>query len=477
MNVRFGEGFRTLACGARRAVAPRRLSFRLALRNSQPVIRRLACLAILLALAACSTLVETDQARLCRMALPALAPSGATVAILKQREFADGRGLRVDYRLSGLGAPASPRFAECRFKAPGRPERSEDLVSLTTNDGPLPDVRLYMLIRFWLATPEGRAADPAPLGDVGALPTLPPAAAYALQQTINGLPLAAVYALLAAAYSLVYGLIGRINLAFGEIAAAGGYAAALGAILAAAEPPATILAVAMTFGAAAAAFWGVASSRWVFQPLHRASGQQALIASIGLALFLQEFLRLAQGDRPHWVGPILNAPFGVARSGDFFVTATPNALIAGAFALSAGLALVFVMHKSRFGRRWRAYADDSLAARLFGVSPRAIFAETFALASAFAGLAGFVMTMYYGSVGYGAATMLGLKALIAAILGGVGSIPGAFLGGFLVGAFEALWSTYFAVDYRDVAVYSLLAIVLLLRPGGLMGASAASGKR
>jgi branched-chain amino acid transport system permease protein len=449
---------------------PRRLSFRLALRNSRAVIRRLACLAILLALAACSTLVETDQARLCRMALPALVPSGAIVTVLKQREFEGGRGLRVDYRLSGLGAPAETRFAECRFKAPGRPERSEDLVSLTTDDGRLSDVSLTFLIRFWLATPEGRAADPAPLGEVGALPTLPPALAYALQQTINGLPLAAVYALLAAAYSLVYGLIGRINLAFGEIAAAGGYAAALGAILTAGAAPATILAAATTFGVASAAFWGLASSRWVFQPLHRASGQQALIASIGLALFLQEFLRLAQGDRPTWVGPIFNAPFGVARAGDFLVAATPNALIASAVALLAGLALVFVMRNSRFGRRWRAYADDSVAARLFGVSPRAIFAETFALASAFAGLAGVVMTLYYGSLGYGAATALGLKALIAAILGGVGSVPGAFLGGVLVGAFEALWSTYFAVDYRDVAVYSLLAIVLALRPGGLLGA-------
>jgi branched-chain amino acid transport system permease protein len=79
------------------------------------------------------------------------------------------------------------------------------------------------------------------------------------------------------------------------------------------------------------------------------------------------------------------------------------------------------------------------------------------------------MTMYYGSVGYGAATALGLKALIAAILGGVGSIPGAFVGGFVVGAFEAVWSTYFAIDYRDVAVFSLLAIVLVLRPGGILG--------
>jgi branched-subunit amino acid ABC-type transport system permease component len=327
-----------------------------------------------------------------------------------------------------------------------------------------------MLIRFWLGTSDARAADPAPLGDVAGLPSLAPPLAYALQQAINGLPLAAVYALLAAAYSLVYGLVGRINLAFGEIAAVGGYAAALGAILTAAQAPATILGVALTLGAASAAFWGVASSRWVFQPLHRASGQQALIASIGLALFLQEFLRLTQGNRPNWVNPILNAPFAVARAADFIVTTAPNALLAGGFALVAGLALVLGMHRTRFGRRWRAYADDPFEAQLLGVDPRAIFAQTFALASAFAGLSGYVMTMYYGSVGYGAATALGLKALIAAILGGVGSIPGAFVGGFLVGAFEAAWSTYFAIDYRDVAVFSLLAIVLALRPGGLLGA-------
>ncbi len=424
-----------------------------------------------LSLAGCSALVETDQARLCRMAAPALEPPGAVITIVKQTAFADGRGLRVDYRSSQVGAPAQARFLECRFRQPGRPRRSEDLVAVTTSDGPLPEARLAMLIRYWLATPEARAADPAPLGDVAALPAVPAAFAYALQQAINGLPLAAIYALLAAAYSLVYGLVGRINLAFGDIAAAGGYAAALGATLAAGQAPATILATALVFGAANAGFWGVASSRWVFQPLHRASGQQTLIASIGLALALGEFLRLSQGNRPNWVSPLLNAPFGVARAGDFIVTTAPNTLLAGAFALVAGLALVLVMQKTRFGRRWRAYADDPLGAQLFGVSPRAIFGQTFALASAFAGLSGFVMTMYYGSVGYGTATALGLKALIAAILGGVGSIPGAFLGGFIVGAFEAAWSTYFAVDYRDVAVFSLLAILLTLRPGGILGAA------
>jgi branched-chain amino acid transport system permease protein len=419
--------------------------------------------------AGCAKLVETDQARLCRMALPALSPRDAIVTVVKQREFPDGRGLRVDYRLSGLDAPTQTHFAECRFKTPGRPERSQDLVDVTTDAGPLSDVQLYMLVRFWLETADARGADPAPLGDVSGLPSLPPALAYALQQAINGLPLAAVYALLAAAYSLIYGLVGRINLAFGAIAATGGYAAALGAILTATQAPATILAAALTFGAASAAFWGVASSRWAFQPLHRANGQQVLIASIGLAIALQEFLRLTQGNRPNWVQPLLNAPFGVARSGDFIVTTAPDALLAGGFAILAGLALVLVMRWTRFGRRWRAYADDALGAQLFGVSPGAIFGQTFALASAFAGLSGFVMTMFYGSVGYAAATSLGLKALIAAILGGVGSIPGAFLGGFIVGGFEAIWSTYFAIDYRDVAIYSLLAIILTLRPGGLLG--------
>ena len=430
--------------------------------------RRFALLLAALALAGCSRLVETDQARLCRMALPAVSPPDATIEVLGQHEFPDGRGLRVVYRLEPP-SPASTHFADCRFRQPGRPLRSDELTTLAIDGRPLSDVNLYFLVRFWLATPEARDADPAPLGDVADLPRLPRSAAYALQQALNGLPLAAIYALLAAAYSLVYGLVGRINLAFGDFAAAGGYAAALGALLAVGQTPATILAAALTLGGAAAAMWGIATSRWVFHPLRGAAGQQALVASVGLAMAIDEFLRLAQGNRPVWVSPMLNAPFGVARAGDFVVTSALDALLSGGFALLAGLTLLAAMRFTRFGRRWRAYSDDPLAAQLFGVSPRAILAQTFALAGAFAGLSGFVMTIYYGSVGYAAATGLGLKALVAAILGGVGSIPGALLGGFLVGAFEAAWQACFSVDYRDVAVFSLLAITLALKPGGLFG--------
>ena len=171
------------------------------------------------------------------------------------------------------------------------------MISLVTDRGPLSEYQLATLIRFWLATPEGRAADPMPLAGAETVWSAPPLAAYTLQQAINGLPLAAIYALLAAAYSLVYGLVGRINLAFGELAAAGGYAAAFGVLLAAGFAPAALLGLALALAVSTAGAYGVASGRMVFAPLHRASGQQALVATVGLSLFLQEFLRLTIGSQ------------------------------------------------------------------------------------------------------------------------------------------------------------------------------------
>ena len=126
---------------------------------------------------------------------------------------------------------------------------------------------------------------------------------------LDGLPLASIYALLAAAYSLIYGLIGRINFAFGEIAAAGGYAAAIAALAMLGSPPAPLLIVAFVLAAAVASAWGFASARVVFIPLRRARGQQVLVATVGLAIFLRELLRLAQGDRSSWMSPELNQPF------------------------------------------------------------------------------------------------------------------------------------------------------------------------
>ena len=432
-------------------------------------------LAAALALSGCAMSLETDQARLCRMATPALAPAEASVTISRQNENPDGRGVDIDFVERIAGATAQPHHLHCRFLQPGRPRRSDELVQIVLDGAELGDVQRFFLQRFWLATPDGRAADPSPLGDISRLVILSPGLAYAAQQALDGLPLCAVYALLAAAYSLIYGLVGRINLAFGELAAAGGYAAALGFGLLVGWPPAFGLLLALGLAVFVAATWGLAASRWVFQPMHRASGQIVLVATIGLALFMGEAMRLTQGSHLLWIAPVLNSPIAIARAGDFIVTTADNALLAAGLAIAAGVALVAGMRFTRFGREWRAYADDPLAAQMFGLDPGAIFARSFALASGLAGLGGYIMTLFYGSLGYGAATSLGLKALTAAVLGGIGSLPGALLGGFLVGLMEALWSAAFPIDYRDVAVYAALILTLTLRPGGLLGARESQG--
>jgi branched-chain amino acid transport system permease protein len=427
-------------------------------------------------LAGCAPALETDQARLCRMALPAMEGADA-IDIVSQSEDADDRGVVVEFRANLPDGEAGTRagtaqthVARCRFREPGRPLHSSDLVAMSIDGETLGEAQLFMLIRYWLATPEGRNADPAPLGDLRGVPQLPHALAYGLQMALDGLPLSAIYALLATAYSLIYGLIGRVNFAFGELAAAGGYAAAMVAVAIVAVAPTPILLAALAAAAFAGSIWGYAAARWVFAPLRRSRGQQVLVATVGLALFAQELLRLAQGDRSSWMSPLYNQPFALARSGDFLVAATPILFIASAIGLGVALMLIVVFRWTRFGREWRAYADDPFAAELFGVNPDWVLARSFLLAGALAGLAGATMTATYGAVGYGLAAKLSLKALAAAILGGIGSIPGAFFGALLIGGFEAAWSALFSIDYRDVAIYCVLAALIALRPQGLLGA-------
>ncbi len=420
-------------------------------------------------LAGCSPALETDQARLCRMALPVLTPEGARIAIIAQQPDPDGRGLSVAFTTQTLGEKPQSHLAACRFREAGRPRESRDLTSLTLDGQSVSEARLLFLIRYWLATPEGRAADPAPIGDLSAVHSVPHSLAYGLQMAVDGLPLASIYALLAAAYSLIYALIGRINFAFGEIAAAGGYAAAIAALSMVGWPPAPLLMAAFALAAAVASAWAFASAHAVFIPLRQARGQQALVATVGLALFLRELLRLAQGDRSSWMSPQLNQPFALARADGFVAVATPMAFVVSAVTLAAGLSLVVIFRYSRLGREWRAYADDPLAAELMGVSPTATTARAFALSGALAGLAGATMTAAFGAVGYGLSATLTLKALTAAIIGGIGSLPGAFLGGLILGAAETGWSALFPIDYRDIAVYALLTIFIALRPSGLLG--------
>jgi branched-chain amino acid transport system permease protein len=431
-----------------------------------------AALALAAALAGCAAAPNEEQARLCRLVAATLGPPGTRVEVLAQsgRQADDGLDIaRIDVLLHPPDHPPRRDFVVCRFA--GRGAGTPALVGVTTERGPFSETRLHLLRRFWLDEPESALEDPAPFGGLDA-PGAPRWAALALQHAANALPGAAVAGLLAGAYALIYGLTGRINLAFGELAAAAGYAAFYG--LAFARSAGLALALAMTTAAA----YGAATARLVFLPLRRASGLQTLVATVGLATFLQEFLRLSQGASSRFAPAIMAQPIPLLRAGDFVATANPLALLAAALALTAAAMTLLVLKATRLGREWRAASQDPLAAQLFGVRPATILSQTFLIASALAGLAGYLATLRFGQLGAGSATALGLSALTGAVLGGVGSVGGAMLGGALVGLFGEVWSALFPIVYRDVAVYAILTLTLALRPHGLFGdADEASGRR
>ena len=422
----------------------------------------------LLALAGCRSAQEGEQTALCRTAAVALFDTPRLAVTAETALPANSLG-QTGWRIDAMvpGSP-NPLWIECRF-GPVQTGEPPDLVGLATPDGPLSDPRLLMLKRFWLASPDAAAADPVLVQRERGLPDLPMPLAYALQQLLSALPNAAVYSLLAAAYSLVYGLFGRINLAFGEIAATGGFAAFAGAAFFNDRTSPAALLAALALGLWSAAVHGVAIERWVLWPLRGATGQQGLVATVGLALFLQEYLRLATGDQSGWIPPILSEPLRLAKAEHFVVTVTPIALVLAAGAFAASLAVLWLLAYTGFGRSWRATADDAGAAALFGVDPKRLSMQTFGLACGLAGLAGAGVTVYYGSIGVLYTTTLGLKALIAAIVGGIGSVRGAFLGGLMIALVEAGWSAYFPIVYRDLIVDMMLVAVLVFRPGGLFG--------
>lgn len=431
-----------------------------------------AALLALFALTGCSSVVDADQARICRTLIPALNPGDAVIAITRTVPLASAHELRIFYTAREPGRPARNRLVTCTFAGAGLARNKLELLAVGTEAGRLSQSADYFMRRFYLGAPDFAMLDPAGVGSGQDLPRVPRAVAYGMQQLVGALPQAGVYALLAASYSLIYGLVGRIVFGFGEIAAIGGYGAMLGVVLAlqiGIDNPIAGLMLAAVFGVVAATMHGAVAGRLVVAPLVAGPGLSVLIGSTGLMIVLGEYLRITQGSDVRWIPPVFNAPIPLVQAGSFVATVTPVGLASAATCATAAAAVMLVMHRTGFGRSWRAYADDPLTAALFGVDRWRIFAGTFALSSGLAGLAGVVMTGYYGGLGYGMGLVLGLKALVAAVLGGIGSPGGALAGGLVIGLAEALWSATMPIESRDIAIFALLAIVLALRPGGLKG--------
>ena len=296
--------------------------------------------------------------------------------------------------------------------------------------------------------------------------------AYFLEQLINGVTLGSMYGLIAIGYTMVYGIIGMINFAHGEIYMIGAFVAVLAfTILGAAGVtwvPLALLVVliaAMLFTSA----YGWTVERVAYRPLRGAQRLAALISAIGMSLALQNYVLISQGAGVKALSPVIAGGFTVYETPDFAVRLSYVQILI--VALTVVLMSVFagVIGGTALGRAQRACEQDRRMAMLLGVDVDRTVSLTFVMGAALAAVAGVMASLYYGVVDFFMGFIASLKAFTAAVLGGIGSLPGAMLGGLLLGMVEAFFSGYFSVEYKDVATFGILVLVLIFRPTGLLG--------
>jgi branched-chain amino acid transport system permease protein len=295
---------------------------------------------------------------------------------------------------------------------------------------------------------------------------------YFVQQLINGLTLGSVYGLIAIGYTMVYGIIGMINFAHGDVfmlsvfvalilfllitSIFGGLAIALALIVV------LIAAMALT------SLWSWTIERVAYRPLRGSFRLAPLISAIGMSIFLVNFVQLVQGPRNKAIPPIVDGgiTFPLINGN---VTLAYKQILIMATTVVLLTAFWFVVQKTALGRAQRACEQDRKMASLLGINVDRTVSVTFVLGAALAAVAGVLYLVQYGVVNFGDGFVPGVKAFTAAVLGGIGSLPGAVVGGLLIGLIEVMWSAYFSIDYKDVAAFSILAITLIFMPSGIFG--------
>lgn len=302
---------------------------------------------------------------------------------------------------------------------------------------------------------------------------------YFFQQLINGLTLGSIYGLIAIGYTMVYGIIGMINFAHGDIFMVGSFIAltvliAIG--LTAANSVAFIilalllaLVISMIFTAA----WGWTVERLAYRPLRGSFRLAPLITAIGMSIVLQNFVQISQGARVKPLQPIISGGVtlmeGVTENGPITTQLSYMQIIIITTTLLLMVGFSLLISRTSLGRAQRACEQDQKMAALLGVNVDRTISLTFVMGASLAAVAGVMFLLYYGVIDFYIGFLAGVKAFTAAVLGGIGSLPGAMLGGLLIGLIEVFWSGYFTVEYKDVAAFSILAIVLIFLPSGLLG--------
>jgi branched-chain amino acid transport system permease protein len=296
---------------------------------------------------------------------------------------------------------------------------------------------------------------------------------YFLQQLINGVALGSIYGLIAIGYTMVYGIIGMINFAHGEVFMIGSFVALTVFLLLAAVGVTflpLVLILMMVVAMACTALWGWTIERVAYRPLRGSFRLAPLITAIGMSIFLQNFVQVTQGARIKPLPPqieggitLMSGPGGIVVQLSYMQII----IITTTIVLMAGFS--YLITRTSLGRQQRACEQDRKMAALLGVNVDRTISLTFVMGAALAAVAGIMYLLYYGVIDFYIGFIAGVKAFTAAVLGGIGSLPGAMLGGLAIGLIETFWSGYFSVEYKDVAAFSILAIVLIFLPSGLLG--------
>jgi branched-chain amino acid transport system permease protein len=294
-----------------------------------------------------------------------------------------------------------------------------------------------------------------------------------LQQLINGVTLGAIYGLIAIGYTMVFGIIGMVNFAHGDVFMVSAFIALIIFLAITQFFGVTSLAIAFIIVLIAAmlltSLWSWAIERVAYRPLRGSFRLAPLISAIGVSIFLANLVQVAQGPRNKPVPPMFTDTIQLTSGGAFDVTLSYKQIL---IVTVTGVLLAvfwFVVQKTALGRAQRACEQDRAMAALLGVDVDRTISLTFVIGAALAAVAGVLYMMYYGVVSFADGFVPGVKAFTAAVLGGIGSLPGAVVGGLLIGLIEVFWSAYFSSDYKDVAAFSILAITLIFMPSGLFG--------
>ncbi len=296
---------------------------------------------------------------------------------------------------------------------------------------------------------------------------------YFVQQLINGITLGSIYGLIAIGYTMVFGIIGMVNFAHGDVFMVSAFIALIAFLIlttwlgigSVALALFVVLIVAMLF--TALVNWAI--ERVAYRPLRGSFRLAPLISAIGMSVFLSNFVQVTQGPRNKSIPPMVRGEFVLFNQNNFPVTLSYKQLIIWGVTAVLLLAFWYLVAKTPLGRAQRACEQDQKMAALVGIDVDRTISMTFVIAAALAAVAGTMYLMYYGVVTFSDGFVPGVKAFTAAVLGGIGSLPGAVVGGLLIGLIETFWSAYFSIDYKDVAAFSVLAITLIFLPQGLFG--------